>query len=124
VMDPVQVAQRLAVFRSPFAVGRDGTREECVQKYRAWLYELVRSDYPTLVMLAQLDRRVPGGGYFMPVLRKAALWASNEVTTNERLLESVTADEERRVQALANGVLGEPPPAEVVPVGAVEQVSA
>lgn len=32
-------------FGNPFAIGRDGTREEVIEKHRVWFYEKVRASH-------------------------------------------------------------------------------
>lgn len=35
---------RPTIYGNPFEMGKDGTREEVVAKYRAWFYEKIKND--------------------------------------------------------------------------------
>ena len=35
---------RLSIFGNPFKIGRDGTREEVIEKYRRYFYDRIKTD--------------------------------------------------------------------------------
>ena len=53
---PGEYVGRPSVLGNPFAIGRDGTREEVIRKYRAWLWnEISYTANPTPARV-ELDR--------------------------------------------------------------------
>lgn len=47
-------------FGNPFVIGRDGTREEVITKYRRWLYERCERDANYRAAVASLRGKVLG----------------------------------------------------------------
>lgn len=47
-------------FGNPFKVGRDGTREECIEKYRAYFYEKLEEDSEFKKAVLELKGRTLG----------------------------------------------------------------
>lgn len=75
---------RPSKFGNPFVIGRDGTREEVVDKYRAWLWDQMRTNRITAREVAALrGKRL--GCYCAParchgdVLMAAADWAYSQL---------------------------------------------
>jgi hypothetical protein len=48
---------RPSVLGNPFAIGRDGTRDEVIAKYRRWLWEQVQQAGPVLWELDRLAEK-------------------------------------------------------------------
>lgn len=49
-----------SVLANPFAIGKDGTREEVIAKYRVWLWSKIKDDAAVMTELKRiqaLDRR-------------------------------------------------------------------
>lgn len=66
---------------NPFRVGRDGTREQVIEKYRVWLHEEVRTGGVDMRELAALEGKALGcwcapRACHGEVLERAAAWAS------------------------------------------------
>ena len=66
---------------NPFIIGKDGTREKVIARYKQWLWQQILNGNITLSQLSQLkDKRL--GCYCAPllchgdILIKAAIWAS------------------------------------------------
>ena len=75
-------------FGNPFVIGRDGTREQVVARYRADLWRRIRAGEMALADLAALDgRRLacwcwPSRPCHAEVLARAAAWAAAELARN------------------------------------------
>jgi hypothetical protein len=68
---------------NPFRIGRDGDRDEVIDKYRRWLWEQIRAGSIDLAELAALHGKVLGcwcapRGCHGEVLEAAASWARGE----------------------------------------------
>jgi len=46
VLEPGMITQKVTYgyFGNPFRIGRDGTREEVIAKYKVWFYERLKTD--------------------------------------------------------------------------------
>lgn len=75
---------RATKFGNPYLIGRDGSRAEVIEKYRAWLWREIRAGRIGLEELAALDSRTlacwcspkPCHGH---VLAAAARWAAERL---------------------------------------------
>ncbi len=81
VVDDTVLIDRRTRWGNPFRIGRDGSREEVIARYRADLWRRIRAGGIPLVDLAELDgcwlacwcEPLPCHGH---VLARAAAWAS------------------------------------------------
>jgi hypothetical protein len=46
---------RVSTWGNPFVIGTDGSREDVIEKYRAWLWKRLREGRLELPVLAELD---------------------------------------------------------------------
>ncbi len=84
VVDNTVLIDRRTRWGNPFVMGRDGTRDEVIEKYRADLWRRIRAGEITLEELAGLDgcwlacwcEPLPCHG---DVLARAAEWASGQL---------------------------------------------
>jgi len=82
---------RGSVLGNPFRIGRDGTREEVIEKYRRWLKEEIKKEglvYQELVKLVNLYRENPNirlacwckpQGCHGDVIVKAVIWLNEHI---------------------------------------------
>lgn len=75
-------------YGNPFVVGRDGTLEEVIDKYKSWLWKQIVNDSITIKELADLDGKRLGcyckpKGCHGDVLVKAIEWACKQEMKNE-----------------------------------------
>ena len=92
--EPGTVAQgavrvdRRTRFGNPFVIGRDGTRDQVVARYRAELWRQIREGEMPLEDLAALAGRTlacwcwPARPCHAEVLVRAAAWAAGELARN------------------------------------------
>ena len=72
-------------FGNPFVIGRDGTREQVVERYRADLWRRIRTGEVSLAELAALAHKPlacwcwPRRPCHAEVLARAAAWAAAEL---------------------------------------------
>lgn len=69
---------------NPFAIGRDGTRDEVINKYRRWLHNRVQKGQIKIEALAELHGKVLGcwcapQACHGDVLVNAAQWAKKQL---------------------------------------------
>lgn len=79
---------RRTVYGNPFHIGKDGTREEVIEKYRHWLWHRMKNDRIFMRLVANLAHRdlvcwcapEPCHG---DVLERAALWAERQFNNHD-----------------------------------------
>ena len=74
------VCDRRSIFGNPFLIGRDGTRDEVVEKYGPYFYNKLRDPVFRAKVLALKDRRL--GCWCVP-LRCHLEWIVNYIDQNE-----------------------------------------
>lgn len=58
---------RGSIFGNKFKIGRDGSREEVIEKYKVWLWEKVREDRKFLSEVLKLKDRDSLGCFCSPL---------------------------------------------------------
>ena len=104
--DAVRIDRRTR-WGNPFLIGRHGTREEVIERYRSWLWRKVQSGEIPLTQLAGLkDKKLachpqPCHG---DVLAKAAAWAHTRVATDMTRQTGTAVQAERGPAPIYAGV--------------------
>ena len=104
--DAVRIDRRTR-WGNPFLIGRHGTREEVIERYRSWLWQKVKSGEIPLAQLAALNGKKlachpqPCHG---DVLAKAARWAHARLAVDMTRQHGTPGEAERSPEPIYAGV--------------------